>query len=389
MNRHTFRIMTEPTLCEDMRYCHMSYALYRIGTGLGEILASRSPVRSLLRPGDYLQDVLELSPEAVAFMADRYTPHRLMFVISNMGLGLICKTYEATAGMGIYYHFHCRPRSGAKLIKAGLFGRIPTDFLCSERVMTVRGELTVQDESSYPALLNARRALDFIRDGMLALCGGTRLHVQVLESVITAMAGFVGCEVSFATPCHVSRTPYAVKQVICCQPAMLEAFLLYYLTEARSRSEQGSLVCTIGSVGGVEGTMMEMSLWYPLRDPNPSPAEVEQLARREQFFGAISRDGGLLAERRIEWRYVKDGRARATRRPGQLTTLVWMSDPANPAYFDVKSAVEELWHSSIPITPTADDVYPEDDRFDGDGIEGGGVGEITLADLLAELAAEP
>ena len=70
--KHTasYRQWTDPTLPMSPDFHRMSYALYRSDDDFGRIVATRNPDRAVLAEGDYIQDRLELSDEAVAYMTD-------------------------------------------------------------------------------------------------------------------------------------------------------------------------------------------------------------------------------------------------------------------------------------------------------------------------------
>ena len=111
----SYEVLTNPTLPLDEGFHHMSYALFRTDEDFGRVLAARFPAKEMLDVGDTLQTALRLSDEAMAYLLRVGDNDPPLFCLTDAGLGLLCKRYDAAIGMGLYLHIHTPPASAARL----------------------------------------------------------------------------------------------------------------------------------------------------------------------------------------------------------------------------------------------------------------------------------
>ncbi len=264
--RHTdaYERLTNPTWVVNDAFHHLSYAIFHTDADLGRVIATRFPAGTdpssgAPEVGDILQTRLQLSDEAVAYLlsvGERNTP---FFCLSEIGLGLLCKTYDTEAGLGLYLHIHSRPGPAVRLLCAGALGTPSgAGFYLSRRIRALAEPPRRKDVDCFEALRDAWQAVQAATGGFFASqmsFGGGRDMLGCLPShhtdrrtpreiaeVVERMAAFAGCSVECRLGTDVDTARLALYR-----PFLLEGLLLYLLTEVHTHAADDSAVVEVGS----------------------------------------------------------------------------------------------------------------------------------------------
>lgn len=324
---------------------HLSFTLFRTDLAFGTVVSARVPEAGALAVGDHLPAKLGLSDEAIQYLNRTDTDQPPMFVLTSLGLGILSKKYDRCAGLGLYFHVHCHPESGARLLNNGAFGSPDGGmFLVEARVSAVTGPVTRSDERSYAALLDAWQTVNAGRD----LLPATRDEVWVedIRAAIEAMADFVGCEITFAADSEWGASEnhgignlsasQSVRRVKCYRPLLLEAMLLYLLTEIRHLSLTRGATCTIGSSDGGEAMPLAMALRYRL-DVRIPQTELLLVSNHRTHMGHVADFGGLCLQTSLLPAWESGVPDLSQEREEQEITLEWLFDPAVLPSSDLKA----------------------------------------------------
>lgn len=324
---------TRPDLPMAPSFHRMSFALFRTDADVGRIIALRTPDRPMMGLGHCIQDALALDHEAVAYMTNPLGGKAPLFVLTRTGIGLLSSRYRLAAGLGLYLHIHTKPASAARLINSGVLGSPDgTAFSVSEEIRGLGDAVTRRDESSYPALLAAWEAVQAGEKDVFPVDGAGNLSLSRLKEGIAAMAGFVGCDVSFTLPKDAYRRgdPRNAR-VKCYRPRALEALLLCLLSEVRDRSETRCGVFRLEPPLR-EGAGLSLTLHYPLY-PEETPESAAFYDSVHHYLTSVGEAWGL--------ELYAPSRLLPPREPGGLpevkVTLDWLLDPAVLSTSDIKS----------------------------------------------------
>lgn len=343
---------TAPNRPMAAEFHRMSFALYRTDGEVGRVVATRSPDREILTVGDYIQDRLELSEEAVAFMAGSGGSASL-FVLTKTGLGLLCHRYRLSAGLGLYLHIHTHPESAARLINSGALGYgNGSGFQVSGRVEALGNAVTVKDEAAYPALLEAWQAVRDAPKSLFATDTADGLRLSDLRSGMQRLAAFVGCDLTFT----VRRTAGAESlspdtRVKCHRPLMLEGILFCLLAEMREHSATRGGVCRFEPPAERGRDGLAMTLRYPIC-PTGETADLRFLDAVHSHMTYVGELGGLDVYFRSE---PLPPRAEGGL-PERVVMLDWLLDPSVLPTSDLKSRLKLLYGEAPRAIPTGDEV---------------------------------
>lgn len=294
--KHTasYRQWTDPALPMSPDFHRMSYALYRSDDDFGRVVATRTPDRAVLAEGDYIQDRLELSAEAVAYMTDCERIRPPLLVLTKTGLGILSNRYSLTAGMGLYLHIHTRPDSAARILRGGRaeYGN-GADFELCEEIRNADAGLLPRDENAYPALLEALESViagagplfETDRDGGITL--------SALRDGIRKLAAFAGVELAFTLrkpPNGILPDPHA--RMRCYSPLMTEGFLLCLLTEMRALSATRGGTCRFELSHTQDREGLALSLRYP-KDPSAAMEDDTRRSAWHNHLALVGEQGGL------------------------------------------------------------------------------------------------
>lgn len=245
--KHTasYEQWTDPDLPMSEGYHRMSYALYRFDGDVGRVVATRNPDQDSLAEGDYIQDRLELSDEALMYMTDRSYVQPPMFVLTKTGIGILSNRYGLAAGMGLYLHIHTRPDAAARLLNSGALGQgDAAGFRLSRRIRNMGAETAPRDVDAYPALWEAWHMVSSASEPLCKTDGEGNLYLTDLRKGLAKLAAFVGVELTFTLK-KPSRggVPNPRTQVKCYRPLLMEGLLFCLLTELRTYSATRGGVC--------------------------------------------------------------------------------------------------------------------------------------------------
>ncbi len=341
---------TSPTALMEPQFHRISFALFRTDGELGRILAARTPDRTILGVGDFLQARLHLSGEAMTYLVRPDGTSVPLFILTDCGLGLLSKRYDLQAGVGLYLHIHTRPEAGARLLNSGAFGRAGTGcFDVSRRVHEAGAEVRAGDEDSYEALADAMQVIRAITAGedWLSVGSDERLDVRDLQDALEQMARFVGCGLavdrSEIDRLEIDRSLPAIRRVTCYRPRMLECLLLYLMAEVRDHAWTRSAKWRIGALDG-DGGHLSMTLRYTMDlAPLNEPAQAA-LAQARSYMQAVADVGGLQV-------YFPPILPKSLAGPGemeQVMTLEWLTNPSVLVTGDLKARLRRLYESSHP-----------------------------------------
>ena len=335
-----YRRWADPTLPMAPQFGRISYALFRTDDDMGRIIAARCPNRNLLSVGSILQEVLHISDEAMAHLKS-YERDVPLFILSDVGLGILWERYVLSGGMGLFLHVHCHPVAGARLVNSGVMGvEGGGNYLRSQRVRELGDRVTEQDAESYPALMEAWQTLHEVFDVFKPRGDGT-ISLTHLHDGIRALAAFAGCDLTYALRkmTH-GDTVAAFRQgrVHCYDPRLLEAQILCLLTEMRDRSATRGGVCRleVPEDNGVPITQghrpLRLAFRYPVL-PKVPRKEAAALSEVHGYAVRVGNAGGMG----LHYSMASESHRPADALPTQIIWLEWVENPALLTTTDVKA----------------------------------------------------
>lgn len=330
------RLWTDPTLLMSPDFFSMSYILFQTDGDPGRVVAARVPDVHRIRAGDNLIDRLELSEEALIYMAEKREAARPLLVLSELGLGILWNRYTLSAGLGLYLHIHANPTSAARLINS--MGS-PAGMLISKRVRGMGSAVTAKDERSYRPLMEACEAIQNTPPSLFPVDDRRRVSLADLRETVRRMAAFVGCDLSFTLRRKHPDDPIALHtRVGCYRPLLLEAVLLCLLTEIRDRSATRGGVCCLELPDETSHEGLVFTLRYPVLpsvEPQNQPLHT-QLVSAAALAGLDLYDFPDLIQPRGEGDL-----------PLQSILLDWLYDPTLLPTADLKARLD-LLHTEAP-----------------------------------------
>ncbi len=357
-----YRRWADPNLPLSPHFGRISYALFRTDCEMGRIIASRCPDRDTLRAGLMLQDALHISDEAMAHLS-RHERDVPLFVMTDVGLGILSGRYTLQGGMGLFLHIHCPPEAGARLVNSGVLGaENGRNYLRSQRVRNLGGQVTEEDVQSCAALTEAWQTVCEASDVFRPDGDGT-IPLPRLQEGIDRLAAFAGCELTYSLRKATTEdtiTAFRQGRVHCYTPRLPEAMILYLLTEMRDRSATRSGVCRL-EVPEDNGLLityghrpLRLVFRYPVL-PKAPRKELSELEEAHAYAVRVGNAGGM------DLRYSLDsGHSRPEDAlPGQIVWLEWVENPALLTTTDLKAGYrlereEEAhtffdWTDEIPL----------------------------------------
>ena len=346
-NNGIYARWTHPALEMPQEYRRVSYAFFLTDGQEGEIVAARSPDPKRLAIGQSLPGVLNLSPEACRYLWKESPDPRPLFVMTDVGLGLLDKRYDRHAGLGLFLHIHGRPGALARLINHGVLGDPQNaPFLVSEEVRSKGDRVTSRDYHSYEALMQAKEVLldspwrccsPWQRDdGGRALMSAASIDAALIDTAdfrdnLEAMAAFVGCDLQIEEGDGSAR-------VRCYRPVLTEAALLCSLTEGATLAHGRRVYARISTLDGRNGGNLALSLRYPVEQAGIQSnlyARVEAMRSRLALhceLCGLDLHGDVRVPARHE---LREGQL-----PEVILTLEWMYDPAVLPTSDLKATLK-------------------------------------------------
>ncbi len=335
--------LTDPTLPMDKSFRHISYALFRTDEDFGRVIATRFPAGSVLAVGDILQSRLCLSNEALQYLIRLRDSEKPLFCLSCAGLGLLCKSYDASAGMGLYLHIHTRPASGARLLTSGALGTPDGHaFGITRRIREQNVPLTVEDSTSFSALIDAWRAVQSVSDGLSALRMRNIIGsfheppaptLGALADAAERMAAFAGCALTCTVTDRYSR-------VVCHRPRLLEALLLYLLTEVRTHAAKRRAIITVSTRPEPRGrgeNHLCLSLAYAVDTLHMAGKTRAHISQTRQYLTNVADASGLdLHFPPLLPPNLRMPDVRKDYLSHQTVTLEWLADPTLLPTSDLK-----------------------------------------------------
>ncbi len=353
--RHTndYERLTDPEATMDPAYRHISYALFRMDDDFGRVIAMRFPATDILSVGNVLQRQLSLPGEAVTELLSigGAAERGPLFCLTQAGVGLLCKSYQAAAGLGLYVHIHCRPDAAVRLLCANALGTpSDTSFRLTERIRSFAEPPKRGDTASFAALLDAWRAVQLARGGLFVpseargaphadATRGTVCQMPVqLAQVIERMAAFAGCSVDCRVAPEIHATPLALHR-----PLLLEALLLYLLTEVHTYAEGQMAVVEIRSVEDPRSRWerrLELSVSCRIDTLHMPIRTFERLEETHAYLTDVADRSGLQVQ--FPKLAPPDLRAIGSHKREdylfrQAVTLEWLTDPAVLPSGDLKA----------------------------------------------------
>ena len=320
-------------------YCRLSYALFLTDRRDGEIVASRCPDPVRLAVGNGFPGVLGLSEGACRFLWEDTSDPRPLFVLTDVGVGLLDKRYDRHAGIGLFFHIHGRPRSLARLINYGALGAPGprSCFRVSGEVKALGKRVVARDEPSYKALTEAKDLLlsplgpIFLRErpGRCAdVLGEGILRAEDLCEGIREIAAFAGCAVEL-------EQDGAPRRLACYRPLLLEPVLICALTQAAEVAVQGKAVCCVSTLNGEEEGGLRLSLRYAVDPAVPEGDTGRRMLAVWQHLAENCELSGLDLQGSI--RLPTRSERRAGMLPEVCLAVEWQRDPALLPTSDLKA----------------------------------------------------
>ena len=349
------RLWTHPELPMPEEFCRMSYVLFRVDGDVGRVVAMRTPDGRFLQVGDYIQDRLGFCDDALSYVARRHDDAPPLFIRTDCGVGLLSGKYHLSAGLGLYLHIHTRPSAAARLINAGALG-CDGAFAVSRELREMNGRPTARDGQSYPALLEAWRAVVGAPRTVFSTDSDDGITLGGLRNGIAKLASFVGCDMTFTVRKGMGTNPVSpYARVKCYRPLLLEGIILCLLSEVRERSATGAAVCRL-EVPSETRDGMSLTLRYPL-STREKPETAQMYERMHGRLGIVGETGGLDLYVPTHLLPSRDPNGL----PEVAVMLDWLRDPSALSSSDIKAR-------------------PSFARTEGDGTEG----EREAESLIAE-----
>ena len=315
---------------------HISFALFRTDSDEGIIVGARCPDMPRLAVGHSLPEAIGLDDEARRFLHEESGYSRHLFVMTDMGVGILDKMYDRQAGLGLFFHIHGRSDSLARLLNHGVLNAVETEYEISQSIREIGGEVTPWDMASYDALLDAFRALTaYPACTFLPVNERGDLYGSDLEDRMLKMAGFVGCGLHFSQQSQPSR-------VKCYRPPLLESLLLYLLTEARMASATREAACRISTLDGEDGGNLALTFRYPVEATVINSDLYTSLEKSHRHMTLVCELGGLILQSELHIpsrREIRQG----NRLPEVCVTAEWQYDPAVLSTTDLKARIRLLY----------------------------------------------
>ena len=255
----------------DGGFAQMSYVLFRNDHAAREIIAARVPDASLAVGGALAGDCL-LDSEAVAYLNRTGGANEPLIVCTERGVGLFSKIYDGCAALGLYLHLHLPPEPVSRLINSGVLAGSGTDCMLArnERVRSFGCEVQREDEAYDMPLAAWWADVQGGRRRRLATSPRSHyhLHTDTLADAIRRLAAFVGCGVTVS-----SFTSWGESggEVTCYNSELVEACLLFLLSEVRERAATRSASVVVESVSGERGGGLRLILRYAVADGGDTP----------------------------------------------------------------------------------------------------------------------
>lgn len=244
----------------ETRYDYLGYVVFNSNHEGGEVLTARVGDPSV-EIGENFWRRLGLSPSEICRLHDGLLQGGACWVISRLGVGILCAGYDVWMGVLIYLHIHDDPKALRRLIYRGrvtLSGILPPplgglrthtvadaqDDAVAQRFQIALGRILALRELSLP--FDARKGISLLR-----------LH-ELLES----MARLTGCSLSLA----LEEVPKAhereavLPQVMCPAPRMTETILFFWLCMLGRDLERGTVVGKISVQAVADGWVPRVTL---------------------------------------------------------------------------------------------------------------------------------
>jgi hypothetical protein len=340
----------------------ISYALFRTDREMGRVIAFRCPDKDTLQVGGCLQEALHISDESMAHL-NRHERDVPLFVMTDVGLGILSGRYTLHGGMGLFLHIHCHPEAGARLVNSGMLGaENGQNYLRSQRVRDLGGQVTEEDAESYPALMEAWQTVHEVFD-VFTPDGDGAIPLPRLQEGIDRLAAFAGCELTYSLRKSVlgdTVTAFRQGRVHCYSPRLLESVILYLLTEMRDRSATRGGVCRMEAPEDngrpiVYGHKpLRLTFHYPVL-PKAPRKELSELADAHSYAAQMGNAGGMDLHYSFDPAHSRPENAF----PEQIVWLEWVENPALLTTTDLKAGYrlegeEEArplfdWEDEIPL----------------------------------------
>ena len=291
----------------------LSYVLFRADGGSAEIMGARCPEPERFPIGCPLTDRLRVDEDALEFLFS-YGEPSLMFIRSDLGVGVLDTRYSRACGIGIYWHIHGDPEGLTRLINHGVLGG-ENEYGISRSVKGGSGRVRAQDVALYNVLVDSWRVLGGTPPLWVPQSENGWVYRGELNRALEKIAIFVGCPVTW------EEGDSFEGQGRCPRPQWLEVCLLYLLTEAKTFSADGQLICRAGTLGNLDGEGLSLRFRYSVEDPRAYHEATEGIHRYFEQVGELygmdfhaetvlpgrgERQKGILPEVRVHLDWLRD-----------------------------------------------------------------------------------
>lgn len=332
---HATELWTNPREGMFQEFHHISYVLFRTDREDGEIVGARCPDMHRLAVGHSLPEVIGLDAEARHFLREESSCSRRLVVMTDIGVGVLDKLYDRQAGLGLLFHIHARPESIARLLNHGVLDIVGEDYVISQAIRGIGGEVTPRDMDSYDALTDAFRTLTTYPIGaFLPVNDRGDLYRSDLENRMMQMARFVGCGIRFSE----EKRPNRIR---CFRPLLLEALLLYLMTEVRMVSATRGADCRIATVEGEDGGHLALTVRYPIERTAPGTDLYEGVGKCHRHMSWACELGGMSLQKELHTPAHRE-KCQGTLLSEVCITAEWQHDPAVLPTTDLKAKIQIL-----------------------------------------------
>ncbi len=325
----------------DDAFAGMSYVLFRNDHAAREIIASRTPDGSFA-VGDALFDGTLPDAEAAEYLNRTGGSREPLMVCTDRGVGVLSKIYDGCAALGLYLQLHLPPKSVSRLINSGVLEGSGADRKPhrTSRILSWGSEVHAEDAAYYLPLAAWWDIVRSERCRLLSTSSDTyyRLHTDTLADAIRRLAAFVGCGVTVT-----ANTPWSVGgsggDVTCYNSDLVEACLLFLLSEVRACAATRCATVLLESVNGERGGGLRLTLRYAVVDDGDTPTVTAGFSHVSQ----VAELCGLDLYSTFSDAYLPDVGERERLRDCTVV-LEWLRDPTTLSTSDLKARLRLIYN---------------------------------------------
>ncbi|MBE6559034.1 MAG: hypothetical protein E7661_08540 [Ruminococcaceae bacterium] len=243
-------IWHQPLTADPHDFGHLGYVLFRSSAEEGRILHARVADPTVTK-GENFWKRLGLSRKEITCLHETLSRGGACWLVSALGVGILCGRYDLWLGTYLYIHFHDDPKALRRLI----YYECPDlDGVAASPLggMRTRKRPDEWDEPVRRRLTEACALLNTLRETSLRKVNGAALTLGDLWHFLTVLPAFVGVPASFHPEASFELLGKGAKWqreedtvIDCPAPYLWEASLLYWLGMLRETADGREIQCGI------------------------------------------------------------------------------------------------------------------------------------------------